>query len=122
MRPARAATGFTLVETLIASAIIAAMLGVALQAVLASARAKHMVEDRRLATLVARSQLAAAAASTGAGLLDARGKTSNIDWRVRIEPFSTRFAQPRLEQIIVTTGQSPSGKPLVELRSVRLAP
>lgn len=117
----RGERGFTLVETLIASAIIAAMLGATMQTVIGNARAARLVEERRLATLIAQSQLAAAAASATGRLLDTKGVTSHIAWRVRIEPYAGQFASPRLEQIIVTAGSGTAGKPLVELRSIRIA-
>ncbi len=113
--------GFTLVETLIATALVAAMLGATVSTVVANARASRMVEDRRVATLVAQSQLSAAAAAANTGLLEARGTTSGVTWRVRIAPFSGRHALPRLEEVTVDAGRGASGAALVTLKTLRIA-
>ncbi|MFM9827778.1 MAG: prepilin-type N-terminal cleavage/methylation domain-containing protein [Sphingomonas sp.] len=120
-RSGKREAGFTLVETVIAIAIIAAMLGATMQAVVANARASRMVEDRRVATLVAQSELSAAAAAANTGLLEAHGATSGVAWRVRIAPFSGRHALPRLEEVTVDAGRGAAGAPLVTLKTLRIA-
>lgn len=113
--------GFTLVETVIATAIVAAMLGATMSTVIASARASRMVEARRAATLVALSELSAAAAAANTGLLEAHGMTSGVAWRVRIAPFSGRHALPRLEEVTVEAGRGAAGAALVRLKTLRIA-
>ncbi len=113
--------GFTLVETLIALAIIAAALAGTLRVVVAQARATRSVDDRRMAMLVAQSQLSAITAASDTGQFETRGRTSGVDWRVALSPYPTVYANPRVEQITVTAGVGPAGRPLVTLRSLQLA-
>ena len=121
MRPREGSAGFTLVETLIALAIIAAALGGTLQVVAAQARTTRAVDDRRMAMLVAQSQLAAIAAAADSGQFTARGRTSGVAWRVDIAPYQTSYTYPRVELITVAAGAGSAGRPLVTLHSLRLA-
>lgn len=121
MSEGSATRGFSLVETLIALAIIAGALAATLQVVVSQARATRTVDDRRIAMLVAQSQLAAIAAAADTGQFETRGRTSGIDWRVQIAPYPTRFARPKIESITVSAGAGPNGKPLAVLHSLRLA-
>lgn len=113
--------GFTLIETLVALAIIATALAATVQVVTAQARATQSVDARRMAVLVAQSQLAAIAAASDTGALKTEGRTSGVAWRIDITPYPTQYAQPRLESVTITAGRGPGGKPLVSLRSLRLA-
>ena len=120
MRPA-GNDGFTLVETLIALAIIAAALAATLRVVVSQARATRSVDDRRMAMLVAQSQMSAIAAAAGSGQFDTRGRTSGVDWHVAIAPYQTAYPSPKVEQITVAAGVGTAGKPLITLHSLRLA-
>jgi prepilin-type N-terminal cleavage/methylation domain-containing protein len=113
--------GFTLPEALVASAIVAAMLGVTLNVVQNNARAARINEERRAALLVAQSQLAVAEVAVPGRFAEREGESGGIDWRLRIEPFRTAFSAPELDQLTVTAGQGPSGQPLVELTTLRVA-
>lgn len=121
MTRSNATRGFSLVETLIALAIIAAALAATLHVVVSQARATRTVDDRRIAMLVAQSQLAAIAAAADTGQFETRGRTSGVDWRVQIAPYPTQFARPKIESITVSAGKGPNGKPLAVLHSLRLA-
>ena len=74
--------GFSLVETLIASVIIAGMLGVVFQVIETGARQTRAVENRRLAILVAQSQLAAVGAAQNNSFGETKGVTGGIRWRI----------------------------------------
>lgn len=113
--------GFTLPEALVASAIVAAMLGVTLNVVQNNARAARINEERRAALLVAQSQLAVAEVAVPGRFAIREGRSGAIEWQVRIEPYRSALASPALDQITVSAGAGPSGKPLVELTTLRVA-
>lgn len=112
--------GFTLPEALVATAIVAAMLGVTLGVVQDNARAARINEERRAALLVAQSQLAAAQVAIPGRFANVEGEAGSIRWTVRIEPFRGALSSPPLDRITVTAGTGPSGAPLVELSSLRV--
>jgi prepilin-type N-terminal cleavage/methylation domain-containing protein len=113
--------GFTLPEALVASAIVAAMLGVTLGVVQNNARAARTNEERRAALLVAQSQLAVAEVAVPGRFAAREGKSGTIGWALRIEPYRGQLASPALDRITVTAGEGPSGEPLVELTTLRVA-
>ena len=113
--------GFTLPEALVASAIVAAMLGVTLNVVQNSARAARINEERRAALLVAQSQLAVAEVAVPGRFVSREGRSGAIAWELRIEPYRGTFANPAVDQITVSAGTGPSGQPLVELTTLRVA-
>lgn len=113
--------GFTLPEALVASAVVAAMLGVTLGVVQNNARAARVNEERRAALLVAQSQLAAAQVAVPGRFAAREGRSGAIGWSLRIEPYRGAVASPALDRITVTAGEGPSGEPLVELTTLRVA-
>lgn len=113
--------GFTLPEALVASAIVAAMLGVTLGVVQNNARAARINEERRAALLVAQSQLAVAEVAVPGRFAQRDGKSGAVRWAIRIEPYRGALASPALDRITVTAGEGPSGKPLVELSTLRVS-
>lgn len=113
--------GFTLPEALVASAIVAAMLGVTLNVVQNNARASRINEERRAALLVAQSQLAVAEVAVPGRFAARQGRSGTVGWDLRIEPYRGALASPALDQITVSAGEGPSGQPLVELTTLRVA-
>lgn len=113
--------GFTLPEALVASAIVAAMLGVTLNVVQNNARASRINEERRAALLVAQSQIAVAEVAVPGRFAVRQGRSGTIGWDMRIEPYRGALASPALDQITVSAGEGPSGQPLVELTTLRIA-
>lgn len=113
--------GFTLPEALVASAIVAAMLGVTLNVVQNNARAARINEERRAALLVAQSQIAIAEVAVPGRFETHEGRSGTIGWTLRIEPYRSALASPALDRITVSAGQGPSGQPLVELTTLRVA-
>lgn len=115
-------TGFAIVETLVASAIIAAMLGVTFQAMQASARQSRMVEDRRLATLVAQTQMAAIGASVTGNFGETRGTTSGVHWRIVALPYRADGASSgRIKLDLISVSAGSEHRDLVTLRTLRLS-
>lgn len=114
--------GFAIVETLVASAIIAAMLGVTYQAMQTSARQSRMVEDRRLATLVAQTQMAAIGASVTGNFGETRGTTSGVDWRIVAVPYRADGANSgRIKLDLISVSAGLGNRELVTLRTLRLS-
>jgi type II secretion system protein I len=113
--------GFTLPEALVASAIVAAMLGVTLNVVQNNARAARINEERRAALLVAQSQLAVAEVAVPERFANREGESGGIGWQLRVEPYRGALSSPALDRITVTAGKGPSGQPLVELTTLRVA-
>jgi Tfp pilus assembly protein PilV len=113
--------GFTLPEALVAAAIVAAMLGVTLGVVQTNARAARINEERRAALLVAQSQLAVAQVAVPGRFAQREGASGAVRWTLRIEPYRSALASPALDRITVSAGEGPSGKPLVELSTLRVA-
>lgn len=117
--------GSILIETLIAAAILAAILGAAYQVTLESAARRDRIEARRYALMVARSALAAAGAATSL----ATGATEGVDgddvWRVAAQPCGAGDRASPVGQLVcitVSVRSTRGGPPLVTLTTRRLAP
>jgi prepilin-type N-terminal cleavage/methylation domain-containing protein len=110
--------GFTLVEVLIALAIIAAMAGVTFEAIAQDARARSKVRLRQEALLVARSALDRAAAGDR---IDS-GRSGTLWWRVERHAYAATDPLDRhsLEEVTVSV-DGDEGKSLVTLSTVRIA-
>ncbi len=119
---ARKTNGFSLVETLVATAIIAGGLGATYQIVGAAARQTRTVEDRRLAILVAQSQLAAVGAAQSNSFGETRGVTDGIRWRITIKPWrGGGVSAVKLDDVRVTTGLDSDGRDLFTVNTIRVA-
>ena len=115
-------SGFALAETLVAAAIIAAMVGVTFQSIETGARQTRLVEERRKAMLVAQSQLTAVGSAQSTSLGETSGLTSGIRWRLSVQPY--RANEPsgaRLETVSVTAGLASDKRDLVILKTIRVA-
>jgi len=114
---ARREQGFSLVEVLVALAIIAAMSAVTFEAIAQDARARSMVRLRREALLVARSQLDRAVAGDFAD----RGRSGQLVWRTERNAYghTDPFDRNPLEEVTVTV-EDRASKPLVSLATVRI--
>ena len=113
--------GFALVETLVATAIIAGMLGVTFQTVQSGARQTRMIEDRRRAMLVAESQLQAVGAGQSSSFGETRGLTSGVRWRLTLRPY--RADQPSdapLQLVSVSAGLEGEQRDLIILKTIRV--
>jgi hypothetical protein len=106
--------GSAFIEALVASAIVALAVLMMVQSITASALAAHGIADRRLALLVAQSQLAAAGYATP---LDGQstGADGVYQWRVTATP-----QDGGLVRVDVVVG---NGKPqaLVSLSTLKIA-
>jgi type II secretory pathway pseudopilin PulG len=114
--------GFALVETLVATAIIAAMLGVTFQSIETGARQTRFIEARRQVMLVAQSQLTSVGATQSSSLGETNGLTSGVRWRLSVQPYRAREASgARLEQISITAGLEGDKRDLIILKTIRVA-
>ncbi len=111
--------GFALVEALVALAIIAVMSGLFFQTLSGSVQASRGIEARRLAVLIAQSQLAAAEA--GAIRSADEGDSVGMHWTVEIEPWGqgARSGSLALDRIVVSVVAPGSSRPAMTLESLR---
>lgn len=111
--------GFALIETLIAVAIMAAMLGLAFRTVIDTSVAARQADDRRRAALVAESVMA----RIGATIAPLPGETQGIDsefgWQVSIQPAGNGQANVPINSIAISVWRQP-GRPLVTLETLAL--
>lgn len=115
--------GFTLVETLIATFLISATLATTYEGVANAAATALAVTDRREAVMVAQSVLARARVPLGIAPPTAIGAEGRWTWRLATAPFSnTPDSKIRLEKVTVTVMEARSGRSVVRLSSLRLAP
>lgn len=117
--PAADEGGFALVEAMVALAIVAMMSVLFFQTLAGSAAAAKGIEARRMAVLVAQSQLAAAQA--GAVGPDDEGDSAGLHWSLGVEPWEqgARSGGLPLERLRVSVSAVGSSRPVVVLESLR---
>lgn len=111
--------GFSVVEALIALAIIAAMTLTLFAAITANARARMMVRERRMALILAQSRLD----DTVDGQSETQGQWADLVWQVDRESYgnSASFSRNRLELVTVTVEDTKHNQ-LARLSTVRFVP
>ena len=87
--------------------------------IVADARARAMVRERRVALIVAQSQLDRAAS----GDRTESGRYGALSWQLQREPYDedAAFAQHRLEQLTISVTDA-NNAPLLRLTTVRALP
>jgi hypothetical protein len=110
-------TGAILVETLGAVLIVAAMTGLWFEALEQAARQQRGLADRRVAMLVAQSQLATVGVLPARDRGETTGTDAGMDWRIEVRPYPE--AGTGIDKVTVTAGRSGDGD-LVALQSLRL--
>lgn len=121
-QPAREA-GFSIVETLIAVAIVATMSAALFGVVMRDAQARRMLADRRVAIAIAQSRLDQASLSGVAGDLPTNGREEGLDWRIATTPYggNAREGGPPLREVTVEVFRPGLPRPLVRLQTLRLS-
>lgn len=117
--------GVALLEVLIASAIIMAMLGVTYQAMQTHARAASRLESQRRAVLVAQSVLARVGADIALAQGVTDGAEQGLSWRIAIERYRGDGARPNdapaLMQVSVSVSAGEDNMGSFTLKTLRLA-
>jgi general secretion pathway protein I len=120
----QAVAGFTLIEVLIALAIVAVSLTAIGSLMAATVRGTRSIEQHL--TLVETARAIEAGLPDRSDLVTGSltGATGGYRWRVDVAPFRASFIDPQLPtpwlpQAVVITVQSPAG-PILRLNSVRL--
>jgi type II secretion system protein I len=114
--------GFTLVEAVVALAIVSAITGAFYQLLSSNLAVRQTLADRRMALLVAQSalDLAEVVGPTGAG---GSGSAAGYRWKAVALP-SPEANSPalRVEQIEVTVMRVDSGRPVLALKTLVTRP
>lgn len=112
--------GSILVEALVASLILAAMLGVSFEAMQSGARQISVVERRRGAMLVAQSRMAGVGVLPSAVLGQTEGRDGDMGWKMVISPLAPANRVGKLVDVRVVVRDGQNGQALASLHSVRL--
>lgn len=112
--------GFVLLETLVATAIVAMLLAALFNAATTEARAARRVADTRAALMVARSQLDAVGSAIPLRPGLTRGLDGPLAWTVAVERYgrgTAAGAPMRVEARVAARGRT-----LARLATIKLAP
>jgi general secretion pathway protein I len=116
-------SGSVLIEAMIASAMVALMLAAMYQSIGDSATRHRVIVEKRMALLIAQSEMDA----VGSSLPLSPGSTGGVEglyrWQVAIQPFATSQGVSKagpLYQITVSVKANDRNVPLVTLKSLAL--
>ncbi|MEO8926864.1 MAG: hypothetical protein ABI306_06840 [Caulobacteraceae bacterium] len=115
--------GAVFVEALVATAIVAAILAATFKTIGESAARERMIESRRLALLVARSELAAVGAEIPLAPGESAGFAGDMVWRVEISSYDAAGgpnSAGALMRVQVSVRPRAGGADLITLSSLRL--
>ena len=117
------------IESLVATAIVAMILAASLRVIANGAAHAREVEDRRMALMVARSELSAVGAEIPLEAGENGGSSGNLLWSVRIDPYDDSGGDQNLAstagelwRVRVAVRPRNARRDLVVLESLRLAP
>jgi general secretion pathway protein I len=118
------AAGFTLVEVLVALAIVAVSLTAIGSLMATTVRGTRLIDEHLTLVETARAIEAGLPDRAGLKFGSLTGERGGYRWRVDVLPFRARFveaqpASPWIAQAVVITVQSPDG-PVLRLNTVRL--
>jgi type II secretion system protein I len=116
--------GFTVVEALVAIAIVAAMTGAMFQVIATNASTARAVTERRLALLVAQSVIDLAIVQGTRSRAAERGSTAGMTWVATSQPHgSDGFGgNLRTEHLQVSVWNRNNPSPLVTLKTLAVQP
>jgi len=114
--------GFSLVETLVALAVIAGMSGMLFESISTQARAADRVARKREAILLARSLLAQAMVPQGPGALAETGRWRDLSWRFTQNAVGggARDSAAALQRLRIDVMDRATGRRLVGVQTLRL--
>jgi general secretion pathway protein I len=118
------ARGFTMVEALIALAVIAVSLAAIASVIAENIRSTEVVEARLGLVQAARALLTALPDRNQLGQGELRGELGSERWRIDVLPFAADFVDPGqptpwVPQTVVLRLQAPSGE-IIRVDTVRL--
>ncbi|TGX48711.1 type II secretion system protein [Sphingomonas gei] len=118
-----ASSGFSLVETLVALAVIAAMSALLFDTVSTNAHFAQTVAKRREAVLLAQSLLAATTVSRDSHTVADTGNSHGLNWRITrvARGGGARDSGVPLEEVRISVADSATGRGLTSVRTLRLA-
>ncbi len=122
MTPRGSEAGFSLVESLVALAVIASMASLLFEAVSINARAAQHVAQKRAAIMLARSLLAQAVLPSGPDQLEETGQSNDMSWRLsrRSIDRGARNEDVPLEEVRIDINERATGRSLTTIRTLRL--
>ena len=122
-RPDRRDSGAVFVEALVAAAIVAMILAATLRVISDGAARERMTESRRMALLVAKSELAAVGSEIPIEPGESAGFAGNLVWRADISPYDAAGganSAGELMRVRISVRPRAGGPDLVVLDSLRL--
>ena len=121
----RGDAGTAFIDTLVAAAVVSLALGTMYEAIADSVHRDRVIEDRRTALMIARSELAAVGSELPIAAGTTRGVQGAFAWRVQMSPqtddATTTSSAGILWSVTVSVGRT-AGPALVTLRTLRLGP
>ncbi|WP_213979252.1 type II secretion system protein [Sphingomonas sp. dw_22] len=123
MTASHSEAGFSLVETLVALAIIAGMSALLFESVSANAHFAQTVAKRRDAVLLAQSLLAAVEAPSDSASAADTGSVRGLTWRItRISRSGgARDSGVPLQEVWIVISDRATGRGLTDVRTLRLS-
>jgi len=125
LETARVDAGEVFVESLVAAAIVAMIMVTMFRVVIDAATHARMSEQRRVALLVAKSELADVGSEIPIESGESSGVSGNLAWTVEISPYSDESGASSvgsLWAVDVSVRPRLGRGELVRLRTLRLAP
>jgi general secretion pathway protein I len=124
LTPLEDSAGFTLIEALVALAVIAAVLASVGSLIATTARGTRSIEDRLARLETARSIIAAFPARDQLAPGAMSGEIASYRWWIDVLPFASQTMSPQLRgqwvpQAVVVTIKSPNGAPM-KIETLRL--
>jgi hypothetical protein len=118
-------SGAIFVESLVAAAIVAMILVVTFRVVADGAAHARTTEQRRVALLIAQSELAAVGSEIPVAAGESSGDSGDMTWTVDISPYSDESGASTvgaLWRVAVSVRPRAERRDLVRLRTLRLGP
>jgi general secretion pathway protein I len=120
----RADAGFTLIEVVVALALIAVALTAIASLIATTIRGTRSLDQHLSLAETARAIEAALPGREDLKAGSSSGEMAGYRWRIDVLPFAARFVDPRLPspwwpQTVVITVQAPDG-PMLQINTVRL--
>jgi hypothetical protein len=124
-RNARADAGTIFVESIIAAAIVAMVVGAAFRVIVEGASRDRSLEVRKVALLLAESQLAAVGSAIPLHEGRSVGQVGEMFWSVDLGPYDDGIAPSTagaLWRVAVAVRARPGAAPLARIATLRLGP